>query len=141
MINFVNLVSDNIISFRNKIVTKEDLILKLLLENISCKKRNQSTLYSFYNYTTMRLEFADTKLQFRQINTLWETQGFSFSKRITSPKDFVNMIGATSIVGHVWRNKDLEMDDARKNLLDPLSILIGGYMNAYNEVITWEITW
>ena len=138
--NYFNqpVAGDSIVSWKNNIVLGDDLLNKFEFERNYCKKKYQPTLWCYYNYGNQRLEFADKKAQFRAINDLWKSQGFKFVKQNPKP-DLAAKIGARSVIGHVWRN-DARNEHNSQSMTEPLSTMMG-YMNAGNEVVTWEINW
>lgn len=138
MFNFNQQVAgDSIVSFKG-VVLKEDLLNKFEFERNYCKKHYQSNLWCYYNYQTQRLEFADKKAQFRAICELWKAQGFKFTKRKDKP-EFAKAIGARAVIGHVYQNP-MRNEHNSEGMTEPLSTMMG-YINAGNEVVTWEIVW
>ena len=118
------------------VMNKSEIVNKLKLEIGDMKKRRQSTVYTYWNYSNSRQEYADTNSQFRQIKELWRSQGFNFSKSKDYP-EMASLIGARRVTSHVWRNYDkTELNSA--SYTEALSMMMG-YMNAGNETVTWEI--
>ena len=118
------------------VLHKPQVIDRLSVEVQDCKGRRQSTVWAFWHYGIGQLQFADTNAQFRMIKNMWSLQGFKFTHRRDYP-DFAKQIGARSVVAHVWQNTDLNQFN-HDTMTEPLSIMMG-YMNAGNEVVTWEI--
>ena len=118
------------------VMLSSDLIKDLKLEIGDMKKRRQSTVYTFWNYSNQRKEFADTNTQFRGIKQLWKMQGFNFSKSKDYPI-IAEAIGARRVTAHVYRNLDKNEFNS-ESLTEALSMMMG-YMNAGNETVTWEI--
>ena len=130
---------DSIISFGfGSLITKDMILNKFKFEKDYCKKHHQPALWTYFNYNAQRMEFADKKSQFRAINELWKAQGFKFTKQVRKP-ELAKAIGATSVIGHVWQNTNLTEANSSSHT-EPLSAMMG-YMNAGNEVVTWEINW
>ena len=128
---------DKVVSFKNGTLRSE-ILEKFAFEKAYCKKNYQPTIWTYYNYNAIRMEFADKKSQFRAINELWKSQGFKFSKQTNKP-EMAEAIGARSVIGHVWRNESKNENNS-SSFTEQLSIMMG-YMNAGNEVVTWEINW
>ena len=129
---------DKVVSFKNGVALKSEILEKFAFEKAYCKKNRQSTIWTYYNYSGMRMEFADKKSQVRAINELWKSQGFKFYKQTNKPH-MAEAIGARSVIGHVWRNESIT-EESGQNYTEPLSTLIG-YRNGSIEVVTWEINW
>ena len=130
---------DSIVSFgAGSAITKDTILNKFKFEKDYCKKQHQPTLWTYFNYKSQRMEFADKKVQFRAINELWKAQGFKFTKQKSKP-ELAKLIGARSVIGHVWQNTSLTEANSPSHT-EPLSMMMG-YMNAGNEVVTWEINW
>ena len=118
-------------------MNKSEIVNKLQLEIGDMKKRRQSTVYTYWNYSNSRQEYADTNKQFRMIKDLWRQQGFNFSKSKDYPL-MAEAIGARKVTSHVWRNlAKTELNSAPYT--EALSCMMG-YMNAGNETVTWEIS-
>tara|TARA_R110000744_G_scaffold370819_1_gene481553 strand:+ start:756 stop:1130 length:375 start_codon:yes stop_codon:yes gene_type:complete len=118
-------------------MNKSEIVNKLQLEIGDMKKRRQSTVYTYWNYSNRRQEYADTNKQFRMIKDLWKKQGFNFSKSKDYPL-MAEAIGARKVTSHVWRNHaKTELNSA--SYTEALSMMMG-YMNAGNETVTWEIS-
>jgi len=118
------------------VMNKSEIVNKLKLEIGDMKKRSQSTIWTYWNYSNSRQEYADTNSQFRQIKELWRSQGFNFSKSKDYPM-MADAIGARRVTSHVWRNLD-KTEFNSESLTEALSMMMG-YMNAGNETVTWEI--
>ena len=118
------------------VMNKSDIVDKLKLEISDMKHRRQSTIWTYWNYSNNRQEFADTNSQFRMIKQLWKSQGFNFSKSKDYP-EMAALIGARRVTSHVWRNID-KTELNSESFTESLSIMMG-YMNAGNETVTWEI--
>jgi hypothetical protein len=130
-------IEDSIVSF-NGLVEKDQILNKFAFEREYCKKHHQPTLWTYYNYNNRRMEFADKKAQFRAINELWKAQGWNFTKQTQKP-ELAKLIGARSVIGHVYQNPNRNESNS-ESYTEPLSTMMG-YMNAGNEVVTWEINW
>ena len=128
---------DKVVSFKNGGL-KSEILEKFAFEKAYCKKNHQSTIWTYYNYSGVRMEFADKKSQVRTINELWKSQGFKFYKQTNKP-GMAKAIGARSVIGHVFKNESKNESNSAP-YTEPLSCMMG-YMNAGNEVVTWEINW
>ena len=117
-------------------MNKSEIVNKLQLEIGDMKKRRQSTVYTYWNYSNRRQEYADTNSQFRQIKELWRSQDFNFSKSKDYP-EMAALIGARRVTSHVWRNESKNETNS-SSYTEALSCMMG-YMNAGNETVTWEI--
>lgn len=118
-------------------MNKSEIVNKLQLEIGDMKKRRQSTVFTYWNYSNSRQEYADTNKQFRMIKDLWRQQGFKFSKSKDYPL-MAEAIGARRVTSHVWRNESKNENNS-SSYTEALSCMMG-YMNAGNETVTWEIT-
>ncbi len=131
-------ITDTIVTFNSGVVLKDDILKKFRFEKHYCKKHYQPTLWTYFHYETGMMQFADKKSQVRAIGDLWKAQGFKFYKQTNKPH-MAEAIGARSVIGHVFRNESLNEGNSNSHT-EPLSVMMG-YMNAGNEVVTWEINW
>ena len=118
------------------VLHKQEVIDRLSVEVQDCKGRRQSTVWAFWHYGMHQLQFADTNAQFRMIKNMWSMQGFKFTQRRDYP-ELAKQIGARSVVAHVWQNAN-RTEFNSESMTEGLSMMMG-YMNASNEVVTWEI--
>ncbi len=131
-------ITDTIVTFNSGVVLKDDILKKFRFEKHYCKKHYQPTLWTYFHYETGMMQFADKKSQVRAINELWRSYGFTFYKHTNKPH-MAKAIGARSVIGHVWKNESLTEANSESHT-EPMSTMMG-YMNAGNEVVTWEINW
>lgn len=117
-------------------IQKQEIVDRLTVEISDMKKRRQRTVWPFWHYGQQMLQFADTNAQFRLIKNTWAMQGFKF-KEVRNYPDMAKLIGATSVKAHIWTNSSRNEYNS-ESMTESLSILMG-YMNAGNEVVTWEI--
>jgi hypothetical protein len=119
-------------------VTKEQIIGKLLQEKAYCKKEFQKSLWFYYHHGLAQMQFIDSNSDFRSMRVLYQAQGFTFVDTKDALGITAEAIGAFSLKRHTYRKPNVE--EGRELPVDPLSTLCG-YATAYNEFVIYEINW
>lgn len=122
-------------------VTKEQIIGKLLAEKAYCKKEFQKTLWFYYHHDMAQMQFIDTNSDFRSMRVLYQAQGFNYVDTQDALGITAEAIGAFSLKRHTYRKDSMSPKEIEKGLPVDLLSTLCGYATAYNEFVIYEINW
>jgi len=123
------------------IMEKQTIISRLRQEVKICKQENQAKVWAFYNFKAGDMQWFDTLQELAMVENLYSQQGYT-EKSVRVKQHIAQTIGASQFQVNVYKNPDApyKTPGASDLSMDPVSMLGGEYMNAYNEFIILEVT-
>ena len=118
--------------------TKKDIMDEVSYEVQQARNRKQHMLWVYWHHNTRKVCYLDTFQEFKQLETLYEVQGFAkdqLASKPTSLNQELIKVKAKEMKMHVYRNMEAEEEIP----MDPVSLLLAGRMNGSGEFVIVQI--